>query len=85
MADRRMHDQVRLLMGLGLDTDGHARVTRGEDFLLVGGTEETHGRMQEGVERLHETLEKMGTSFQHASPEELCEAAGRSGMARRRR
>ena len=35
-------------MGLGLDgEDGHRRVTRGKEFLLVGGSEETHERMQE--------------------------------------
>ncbi len=85
MADRRANDQTRLLMGLGLDGDGHTRITRGEDFLLLGGTEATHGKMQQGVERLHEALDRMGTSFQHATPEELREAAGRSGMARRRR
>ena len=38
------------LLGVGLDaTDGHKRITRGEKFVLVGGSEETHGRMTETV------------------------------------
>ncbi|NJN14774.1 MAG: hypothetical protein HC813_03985, partial [Planctomycetes bacterium] len=85
MADRRHNDRFRLLMGLGLDSDGHSRITKGEDFLLLGGTEETHGTMQEKVERLNHTLDRMGTSFQHASEEELREAADRSGLSRRPR
>jgi len=36
------------LLGLGLDgKDGHTRITTGENFKLVGGSEETHGVMQE--------------------------------------
>jgi hypothetical protein len=82
MADRRMPSKHRrYLMGLGLDSDGHARVTRGEEFLLVGGTEETHGRMREGVERFSEVLQDMGTDFQSASREEMREAARESGLA----
>jgi len=29
--------------GVGLDSDGHKRLTTGPNFALVGGTEETHG------------------------------------------
>lgn len=82
MADRRMQgNHRRCLMGLGLDSDGHARVTRGEDFLLVGGSEETHGRMRDGVERFSEVLQDMGTDFQNASRDEMREAALESGLA----
>ena len=38
------------LLGLGLDaTDQHKRITRGEGFSLVGGSEETHERMTENI------------------------------------
>jgi hypothetical protein len=38
------------LLGLSLDaTDQHKRVTHGEGFSLVGGSEETHERMTETV------------------------------------
>jgi len=68
-------------MGLGLDSDGHARITQGDDFLLLGGSEDTHERLQEGVERFQETLSKMGTDLQRASRDELREAAHESGLS----
>lgn len=70
-------------MGVGLDSDGHARVTRGDDFVLVGGTEETHGRMRDHVIRFGEVLEDMGTDLQRASREEVREAARESGLLER--
>lgn len=46
---------------LGLDgEDGHKRVTRTDEMVLVGGTEETHERMQEIAVRFGEELEKRG-------------------------
>ena len=81
MADRRLPSRpIRFLLGLGLDSDGHVRATRGDDFLLVGGSEETHGRMQEHVERFRSTLGKMGTDLQHASKEQMQEAAEETGL-----
>ena len=36
-----------ILLGLGLDSkDGHTRITAGESFHLVGGSEETHGSLR---------------------------------------
>ena len=31
-------------LGVGLDGDGHRRITECDHFLLVGGSEETHER-----------------------------------------
>ena len=83
MADRRparSTETIRFLMGVGFDDDGHARVTQGEEYVLVGGSEETHERMQEGVERFRETLHKMGTDLQRASEDEVIEAAFEAGL-----
>ncbi len=79
MADRRISQ--RLLMGIGLDEDGHARVTKGEEYVLIGGSEHTHGKMQDGVERFQDTLKKMGTSLQRATRDEMQEAAHKAGLA----
>ena len=38
-----------IIFGIGLDSDGHKRVTTGPNFALVGGTEETHDGMTEKV------------------------------------
>src|SRR4051794_35199273 len=35
------------LLGLGLDGDGQVRITRGENFLLLGGSQTTHEEMQD--------------------------------------
>ena len=84
MADRRFSNQYphrhRLLMGVGLDSDGHARVTKGEDYVVLGGSKATHERLQEGVERFRDTLQKMGTDLQTASDDEMFEAASESGL-----
>lgn len=84
MADRREPTALRLLMGFGLDSDGHARVTRGEDYVLLGGSENTHGRMQDEVERFRDVLQQMGTDLQRASTDEVAEAAHESGLIRDR-
>ncbi|MHC4938033.1 MAG: hypothetical protein ACYTHK_03595 [Planctomycetota bacterium] len=80
MADRRDPDTMRLLLGLGLDRDpeGHARITKGEDFVLLGGSEGTHESMQEHVERLQHSLKKLGTNLQHATEAEVREALERA-------
>jgi hypothetical protein len=81
MADRRLPSRpIRFLLGVGLDSDGHVRATRGDDFVLVGGSEKTHGRMQENVEKFRSTLGKMGTDLQRASKEQVREAARESGL-----
>lgn len=60
------------LLGLGLDAaDGHTRLTRGDDFVLYGGSEETHGRMQETTIKLNEKLRKSGRRLGDVPPREL--------------
>ena len=67
------------LLGLGLDgTDGHKRVTQGDDFVLMGGSEETHGRMQELVIRMNEKLKRKGKSFRELSEREFEDLANDS-------
>ena len=61
-----------MLLGLGLDNkDGHKRLTQGENFLMVGGSEETHERMTETAIKFNEKLARRGKSLQDLSPEEF--------------
>ena len=61
-----------LLLGVGMDNeDGHRRVTRGDNFYLVGGSEETHERMTETAIKLNEKLARRGKTLGEASSEEL--------------
>ena len=63
--------QVVGFLGVGLDNkDGHKRLTQSEHFLLVGGSEETHGKMQDTVIRFGEKLKRRGKKLEEASAEE---------------
>ena len=61
-----------IMLGLGLDNeDGHKRITTGENFYLVGGSEETHERMAETAIKFNEKLAKRGKSLEDLSPDEF--------------
>ena len=69
------------LLGVGLDgKDGHVRVTTGPNFKLVGGSEETHGVMQEKAIKLNEHLKQRGKTLDTVSREEFCEIADKIQM-----
>jgi hypothetical protein len=68
------------LLGLGLDTDGHKRVTTGENFLLVGGTEETHEQMTEQAVKINEKLKARGKRLEDVSHEEFDDIAQEVGL-----
>jgi hypothetical protein len=60
------------LVGLGLDNeDGHRRITTGEEFLLVGGSADTHKRMQDVAIQVTESLQTKGKRLRDASAEEV--------------
>jgi len=61
-----------LLVGLGLDgKDGHVRITRGENFNLIGGSQETHEVMQEKAVKMNEELSKRGKRLEEVGPGEF--------------
>lgn len=69
------------LLGLGLDNkDGHLRVTQGENYQLIGGSEETHAVMQEKAIKFNEQLRRRGKTLETLSREEFHELADRVGM-----
>jgi len=58
-------------LGVGLDNpDGHRRVTETDNFLLVGGSAETHERMQETAAHFEEALDKRGKRLEEVSARE---------------
>jgi hypothetical protein len=64
--------QEAVMMGVGLDNkDGHKRVTKGDNFYLVGGSEETHERMVETSVKVNEKLAKKGKHLSEVSKEEF--------------
>ena len=67
------------LLGLGLDNaDGHKRITTGEQFAIVGGSEETHGRMTETVVKTMEELKTRGKHLHQVEATELAEILDKS-------
>ncbi len=61
-----------MMLGVGLDNqDGHKRVTKGENFVLVGGSEETHERMTETAIRVNEKLSARGKTLDTVGKEEF--------------
>jgi hypothetical protein len=69
-----------LMLGLGLDSDGHKRLTTGPNFALLGGTEETHELMTEKVIKINEKLAAKGKQLEDATGEELDEIAQSVGL-----
>ncbi len=60
------------ILGVGLDNeDGHTRLTRGDNFVLYGGSQETHGRMQETAVKINEQLGRLGKRLEDCSPREF--------------
>ncbi len=69
---RRKKTEVVGLVGVGFDNqDGLHRVTRGGNFVLVGGSADTHEQMISKVIEVQEGLENCGESAVEISPEEL--------------
>src|SRR5258708_18167937 len=72
----RRQDRVRIagFIGVGLDNqDGHQRVTQSEYFLLVGGSAETHEKMQDTAVKFDESLRRRGKRLEDASVKETLE------------
>ena len=73
---RRFNDEgderVAGILGLAFDAeDGHKRITRGKNFLLAGGSEQTHGVMRETLIKVNEQLDARGQRLADVSVDEL--------------
>ena len=68
------------MLGVGLDTDGHKRLTTGPNFALVGGTEETHEVMTEKAVKINEKLKARGKQLEEVSRDEFDDIAQEVGL-----
>lgn len=60
------------LVGLGLDAkDGHKRMTKGDNFVVCGGSEETHDKLVETSIKVNEKLEAKGKKLSELSKNEF--------------
>jgi hypothetical protein len=66
---------------MGFDNkDGHVRVTKGKNFALLGGSEETHVEMQEKAIKLNEHLDKRHKTLDDISEKEFYDIAHDIGL-----
>ena len=68
------------MLGVGLDSDGHKRITTGDNFALVGGTQETHEQMTEKAIKINEKLKARGKRLENVSHEEFTDIAQEVGL-----
>lgn len=81
---KKKNDQATaaLMVGIGLDTDGHKRLTTGKNFALVGGSKETHEEMTEKAVKINEKLAKRGKELHEVSRQEFDDIAHEVGLRR---
>ncbi len=71
-----------MLLGVGLDSDGHKRITTGPNFALVGGTQDTHESMVEKAVKINEKLAAKGKQLEEINATEFDELAQSVGLLR---
>ena len=71
-----------LMLGVGLDSDGHKRVTTGPNFALVGGSKDTHEEMTEKAVKINEKLDARGKRLEEVTREEFDDIAHAVGLRR---
>lgn len=71
-----------LLLGVGLDADGHKRMTTGPNFALVGGSKDTHEQMTEQALKINEKLKARGKQLHEVSHDEFDDIAHEVGLKR---
>ena len=69
-----------LLLGVGLDSDGHKRVTTGPNFALLGGSQATHEEMTEKAVKINEKLKAIRKELHEVSREEFDDIAHSVGL-----
>lgn len=72
-----------VMVGVGLDSDGHKRVTRGPNFALVGGSQNTHEEMTEKAIKINEKLKAKGKTLEQVGREEFDDIAHAVGLHRK--
>ncbi len=75
----RSKPEVVGLIGVGLDNqDEHKRITRSEEMLLVGGSQETHEKMQDVAIRFSESLKRCGKKLPETTAAEVLDLLQRA-------
>jgi hypothetical protein len=81
-AKKKKPRRKAVLLGVGLDSDGHKRLTTGPNFILAGGSEETHEVMTEKAIKINEKLAAKGKQLEDVSHDEFEDIAHSVGLQR---
>jgi len=79
-AKKKKRQARAVLLGVGLDSDGHKRLTTGPNFVLMGGSHETHEVMTEKAIKINEKLAAAGKRLEDVSHEEFDDIAHSVGL-----
>jgi seryl-tRNA(Sec) selenium transferase len=81
-AKKKKPRRKAVMVGVGLDSDGHKRLTTGPNFILAGGSQETHDDMTEKAIKINEKLAAKGKQLEDVSHDEFDEIAHSVGLHR---
>lgn len=66
--------KVIRLLGVGFDSDdGHVRITKGENYDVLMGSNESHEYIQQMIQKIEDALKEKNLSLDDLSPEEFSE------------
>ena len=69
------------ILGVGLDNeDGKVRITRADNFHLVGGSHDTHESMQEKCVKFNEKLDARSKQLEQLEAQEFLDIAAECDM-----
>jgi hypothetical protein len=83
-AKKKKPQRKALMLGLGLDSDGHKRLTTGPNFVLAGGSQETHEVMTEKAIKINEKLAAKGKQLEDVTRAEFEDIAHSVGLHRQK-
>ena len=79
---QNQNNSKAVILGIGLDSDGHKRINKGDNFELVGGTKETHEVMTETAVKINEKIASRGKRLEEVSHEEFDDIVHDVGLHR---
>jgi hypothetical protein len=78
-AGTKIEAKKGILVGVRIDRgDGHERVSRGDDFVAVGGTKEGHEHLRETVAEISDEVKRRKRNLAEVRREELKEIVARA-------
>ena len=71
---RANQKKIIRLLGVGFDSeDGHVRITKGENYDVLMGSDESHDYMQQLIQKIEDALKEQNLSLDELSPEEFAD------------